>query len=142
MIGLLLSLALVQQDPVPPSDSVKTLGDIVVTARPPTGLLQVTVDGATDARTLVVTEPDLRCGDESFRWETYGRPRLCWLRRERGSVIVLSATASGRPGVDWGVDWTGCSRVIGIDRCEVTLEAANTVRVTFRTLAAREPAGS
>ena len=134
MIALLLSLTL-QQVP-PQQEPVTSLEDVVVTGQPLTGLLRVTVDGAADVRTLVTTQPDLRCGKEAFRWEDYGRPRLCWLRRERGQVVVLQATSEGRPGVDWHVDWAGCSRIPEFDQCEITIEASNTVRATFRTGAA------
>lgn len=140
MIALLLSLAL--QQVTAQRAPVTSLEDVIVTGQPLTGLLRVTVDGATDARTLVTAEPDLRCGQEAFRWEDYGRPRLCWLRRERGEVVVLQATSDGRPNGDWTVDWAGCSRILAFDRCEVTLEASNSVRATFRTGAAAGRSGS
>ncbi|HYC97247.1 hypothetical protein [Brevundimonas sp.] len=108
------------------------LGEIVVVGDPATGLLTVVVDGEADVRTLVTSEPDLRCGPDAYRWEEFGRPRLCWLRRRLDSTVVLSAAHPGRAGSDWTVDWEGCDRVVGPDRCEVAIQPTRHVRATFR----------
>lgn len=108
------------------------LGDVVVIGQPATGLLTVEVDGDAGARTLVTSEPDLRCGPDQYRWEAYGRPRLCWLRRRLDTTVVLLATRSGQAGTDWVVDWEGCTRVVGSDRCEVDIQPLNRVRATYR----------
>jgi len=128
----LLALAWQSISPADVRGSVTDLGDVVVVGGHPTGLLRVVVEGQVTERTLVASEPDLRCGPVAYRWEDFGRPRLCWLRRRLDSAVVLSATHPGRPGSDWIVDWDGCDRVIGPDRCEVLIQPAREVRATFR----------
>lgn len=108
------------------------LGEVVVVGRPATGLLTVVVGGEVDSRTLVTSEPDLRCGPDLHRWDAYGRPRLCWLRRRLNTTVVLLATQAGQPGSDWVVDWDGCSRVVGPDRCEIDIQQVNHIRATYR----------
>ncbi|MBW8304249.1 MAG: hypothetical protein K0M78_09965 [Brevundimonas sp.] len=127
-------LTLAGQQSAPPAvdpTGATVLDEVVVIGGYPTGLLTVVVEGEADARALVASEPDLRCGPEIWRWEAYGRPRLCWLRRRLGATVTLSASWTGRPGADWTVDWQGCDRVIAPDRCEVDLRPGNRVRATF-----------
>jgi hypothetical protein len=128
----LLALASPQSTPpaIDPSSATE-LAEVVVIGGYPTGLLSVVVDGEADAKALVASEPDLRCGPEAWRWEAYGRPRLCWLRRRLGATVTLSATWAGRPGAEWLVEWQGCDRVIAPDRCEVDLRPDNRIRATF-----------
>lgn len=107
------------------------LEEVVVVGGYPTGLLTVVVEGDADVQTLITSEPDLRCGLNAYRWEEFGRPRLCWLRRRLDATVVLSATHAGRPGADWTVEWEGCDRVVAPDRCEIAIQPMREVRATF-----------
>jgi hypothetical protein len=132
VFALLLSLAPQSASPAADPRAVTELEDVLVVGEHATGLLTVVVEGETDARTLVTSEPDLRCGPDAYRWEAFGRPRLCWLRRRLDTTVVLSATHPGRAGSDWTIDWEGCDRVIGPDRCEVAIQPTRQIRATFR----------
>ncbi len=128
----LLALALQATPPTVDPEAATELGEVVVIGEHPTGLLTVVVGGETDSGTLVTSEPDLRCGPEAYRWEALGRPRLCWLRRPLDRPVVLTAIHAGQAGSVWTVDWEGCDRVLGPDRCEVSIQPARQVRATFR----------
>jgi hypothetical protein len=132
IVVALLALALQTVGPAADPDPATELEEVVVIGEHATGLLTVTVDGETAAQTLVVSEPDMRCGAEAYRWEEFGRPRLCWLRRRLDTTVTLAARHPGNPGTDWRVDWEGCDRVVGPDMCEVTIRPAQQVRATFR----------
>ena len=131
LVAALLAIAL--QAAPPPADpgAVTQLEDVLVVGGYPTGLLTVVVEGEADVRTLVTSEPDLRCGLDAYRWEQFGRPRLCWLRRRLDTTVVLSATNPDRPGT-WTVQWEGCDRVVGADQCEVVIQPTRrAIRATF-----------
>ncbi|HZW15489.1 MAG TPA: hypothetical protein VFF66_04450 [Brevundimonas sp.] len=130
VVASLLSLALQTAPAVDPGAATQ-LEEVVVVGGYPTGLLTVVVEGEADARTLVTSEPDLRCGLEAYRWEEFGRPRLCWLRRRLDTTVVLSAVHPGQAGAGWTVEWEGCDRVLGPDRCEVAIQPTREVRATF-----------
>ena len=134
MIVVAALLALAGQTPPPAANpgAVTDLEGVLVIGEHATGLLTVVVEGDAAAETLVTSDPDMRCGAAAYRWESFGRPRLCWLRRRLDTTVTLSATHPGRPGADWTVEWDGCDRVVGPDRCEVTLQRSRQVRATFR----------
>ena len=124
----LLALAL---QTAPDPGAATQLEEVVVIGGYPTGLLTVVVEGEADVQTLVTSEPDLRCGLNAYRWEEFGRPRLCWLRRRLDTTVVLSATNPGRAG-DWTVPWEGCDRVVGAAQCEVLIQPTRRqIRATF-----------
>jgi len=134
MIVVASLLALAWQTPPPAVDpaGATELAEVLVVGEHATGLLTVVVDGDAVVQTLVTSEPDLRCGPEVYRWEQFGRPRLCWLRRRLDTTVALTATHPGRLGADWTVEWDGCDQVVSPDRCEVTVQRRRQVRATFR----------
>lgn len=99
-LALILAVATPVQDP---EDFGVEVEPVIVIGRPNDPLLTVHVQGDVGAATLVRSEPiGVRCGGHAFRYEEYGKPRLCWLRISRGAEIVLSASGPGQ------VTWTGC----------------------------------
>jgi hypothetical protein len=132
VVASLLALAIQTAPSAADPGAIAELEEVLVVGEHATGLVTVVVDGDAAAQTLVTSDPDLRCGADAYRWEEFGRPRLCWLRRRLDATVTLSAIHPGRPGSDWTVDWDGCDRLVGADRCEVTVRPARQVRATFR----------
>ena len=128
----LLSLLLLADQTAPQDVPEADLGEIVVVGGRPTWLVSVVVTGDADATTLVTSEPDVRCGPDRYRWEDFGRPRLCWTRREWTATTVLAPRSTGTRDRDWTVDWTGCTRVRPTGECEITPTANTTVTARFR----------
>lgn len=127
MTFALLATALFQ-DAAARDAGVTAVDEIVVVGGRATSLLTVVVDGDADAATLVSAEPDIRCGPNRYRYESFGRPRLCWTRRVRGETLVLTPRSTGA----WSVTWTGCGSIDDAGRCSVAVGSTAEVRATFR----------
>lgn len=129
LVPLLFGLTLSGQVVVPVEPDVTELSEVAVIGARPTWLLSVVVDGETDATSLVTGATEIRCGPAKYRYEDFGRPRLCWARRDRGETVTLTAQAQGRPA---RVDWTGCTNVTAEGACVATLNADTTISVQYR----------
>jgi hypothetical protein len=122
MLSLLLILAL------SPSQSAE-VNDIVVVGQRLPPLVSVTIEGDVPATTLVRSSPEgIRCGAARFKYEYYGAPRICWMRRPAGEMIRLRVENDA----GFSVRWEGCEPTDDDQGCAViSASDAGNVKVSF-----------
>lgn len=109
-----------------------TVSGIEIPAPDNTVKLNVQVSGDVGPKTVVLSDRvGINCGGFDYQW-TKGENRQCWLWVRRGRTVTLTARGmTGKVGVDWQIDWTGCEVLEG-GACKVTPEAETRVAAVFR----------
>lgn len=98
-------------------------------------LLTFTIAGDVDEQSIVGSAPiGLNCGGEFFRWAKTIANRQCWLRVDHKTRVLLSAADKGRYGVDWTVQWIGCTPLANGTMCEMTVTKDATAGAVFTRL--------
>lgn len=99
--------------------------------------LSVAAGGDLDDDTFVTSAPvGVACGGWMYR-HSQNPDRQCWLWVRRNKPVMLSAQAPGRFGVDWTVEWAGCTPVAGGGACELTPGDDAQVAAVFRRTSKR-----
>lgn len=89
--------------------------------------------GDIDEQTYVVSAPGgLACGGFMYR-HSKDPTRQCWVWVRRNKPAMLAAQAPGRFGVDWTVEWGGCTPIGGA-ACEVVPGDDVAVAAVFKRL--------
>ena len=133
MSAVLVAAAVLAQTPVVPP-STTTVDEVVVDGSYAEFRLGIDIGGPLAADTLVVSaSPPMYCSGAEFQYEP-GPARQCWLRARVNTTVRLEATARGRFGDAWTVDWSGCEPVDGGRACEITMVRESRVGAVFRRL--------
>ena len=114
---------------------VTEVEDVQVRAERLNWLLTFTISGDVDEQSIVGSAPiGLNCGGEFFRWAKTIANRQCWLRVNHKTRVLLSAADKGRYGVDWTVQWVGCTPLANGSMCELTMTKDATAGAVFTRL--------
>lgn len=105
------------------------VNDIVVVGHRLAPLVSVTVEGDIPATTLIRSDPvGIRCGAPRSQYESYGAPRICWIRRPVGEAIRLHAENDA----GFAIRWEGCEPTEDGRGCTVTSASdGESVKVSF-----------
>lgn len=134
MSAVLLAAVLLSQTPAAAQPTITTVEEVVVEGAYAEFRLGVDISGPLAADTLVVSAaPPMYCSGAAFQYAP-GPARQCWLRARVNTTVRLEATARGRFGDAWTVDWSGCEPVDGGRACEIVIERESRIGATFRRL--------
>lgn len=132
MPAVLLAAALLAQAPAAAHQAVTTVDEVVVEGAYAEFRLVTDIGGELATDTLVVSSaPPMHCSGAAFQYAP-GPARQCWLRARVNTPVRLEATARGRFGPDWTVEWTGCAPVGDGRACEITVTGEARVGAVFR----------
>jgi hypothetical protein len=105
------------------------LDDIMVVGERLSPLVSVTVEGDIPTTTLVRSDPaGIRCGASRSKYDSYGAPRTCWIRRPVGEVVHLQAENDA----GFRIRWEGCEPTGDGRGCTVTSAfGGGNIKVSF-----------
>jgi hypothetical protein len=108
---------------------------VTIVGRKLNWLLSFTVSGDVTEKTMVGSAPiGMNCGGEFYRFAKTVANRQCWLRVDHKKTVLLSAADEGRYGVDWTVEWVGCTPRANGSMCEVSLTDDAVAGAVFKRL--------
>jgi hypothetical protein len=131
LAALILAGAASAAEAAPP-EAATEVREVTVTGVRTDWLLSFVISGDVDAKTFVASAPlGINCGGPAYQYQT-NPIRKCWLRILPGRTVLLGATAPGRFGTDWTVEWTGCKPVNDGSMCEIVMSEDASAGATFK----------